>query len=326
MAAFDIENDPQRNPCTFKQVCNVCTMVAIEGRPDQCLGLECPEYKPCKKCGMNRDLDGNGLCKVSCSRKKIEQVLVRNAEGKAELVADVPPTNWQLGDGTGRAITPTGGATAGGIDIKITLPGTAPDHYTQAEKDFYNEHWEMYKGYYRDPTCYTIVHNLILLEVELNFVTGWLNQARTGFDKTNEARRSAIINSMDKLRGQLPQKEMQEMTDDEKSLAMIYDRYLSEKKLRYVSGVSRMISPEAIALAPVMPFKMDLFAILKRMGYTPMDIMQALEKCYDTDEIPQDPGKMLEWMGIFLKEQYAMTEEAIPAQVDSEFALDEEES
>jgi len=257
--------------------------------------------------------------------KPVEKLLVRNAEGKAELIEDTPPTNFQLTEG--RSTNATGGATSGGVEIKITLPGVPPDHYTAAEKEYYQQHWEMYKGYYRDPTCYTIVHNLILLEVELNFVTGWLNQARQGFDKNNEFRRKAIIDSMDKLRGQLPQKEMQEMTDDEKSLAMIYERYCKEKKLRYVGGVSRMISPEAIALAPVMPFKMDLFGILKKMGYSPVEIQQAIPRFYETEEIPQDPNKMLEWLGFFLKEQYAMQEsEVLPAQVENEFVLEQEEA
>lgn len=267
---------------------------------------------------MNREgLDANGLCKL-CSRKKLEKVLVRDAEGNAQLIDDTPPTHFRLQETEATA-------PSSGFQVPITFPGTPPQNLTSVEKEYYLQMWEEYKGHYRDPTVYSILHHIILLQIELNLVSGFLHSARMDAigNRDLEDRRTRLIDNLKKLRDQLPQKEMDELSDDDKSMALILERYKEQKAMRYVGGVSRMLSPEACALAPALHFKIDVASLLKSMNYQVVDIEQAMEKFVKTQEMPNTPEKMLEFLGFFLKEEYAMDSSVDPIQVDDQdFDLD----
>ena len=50
-------------------------------------------------------------------------------------------------------------------------------------------------------------------------------------------------------------------------MAMVYQAYCEEKELMSKGGVSRVLSQEAIALAPVLPFDVDINELLTSLGY-----------------------------------------------------------
>jgi hypothetical protein len=288
------------NPCSFKKACHTCTIVGGPDRPSMCQQLECEHYTPCKKCGANRPLTGTHLC-ASCSA----------ADGSAVVRGDANEPDKVVPARRGRPITLKAEAEENDgsvqeLGIEITLPGTPPSNYSDAEKAYYDSHWDQYKGYYRDPTAYAVLHNLIILEIELNWATGYLIQHRAQPDANIEKQRNTIIANMEMLRKQLPAREAQDLSDDEKSLAMIYDRYIEEKKKSCVSGVSRILSPEAVALAPAMHFPVNAEKLLQRLGCKMVDVNSAVEKIIADHHIPSSPESLLEFLGFFLKEKYAL--------------------
>lgn len=299
MASYDdIPVHPQ--PCTFKKACHVCTIVGSTDRPSMCQQLECEHYTPCRKCGANRPLTGSHHC-ATCEK----------ADGSAVVRGDGQEQDRIVPSRRGRPIPikAAGDENDGSVqqlDIDITLPGTPPKNYSEAEKAYYNSHWDQYRGYYRDPTAYAVLHNLIILEIELNWATGYLIQHRAVPDANIEKQRNTIIANMEMLRKQLPAREAQDLSDDEKSLAMIYDRYIEEKKKTCVSGVARILSPEAVALAPAMHFPINAERLLQRMGYRTVDINAAVDQIISERHIPSSPEAFLEFLGFFLKEKYAL--------------------
>ena len=135
----------------------------------------------------------------------------------------------------------------------------------------------------------------------MNFIT----EKRGSDVSLLEKQRTRLIDNLKELRNQLPEKEANDMSDDEKSLAMIYERYCEEKKLMAVGKVSRMITPEALALAPVLTFPLNPQELLVRLGYRQVDAIQACESILQVD-LPSSTKKMLEFFGFFLEEKFAM--------------------
>lgn len=328
--------DPHTNPCQFKRCCKSCMMVDMDNRPSLCLQLECNDYKPCKKCGMNRELDARGLCLARCSKVKSEETLIRNAAGEAELIRDPMPTNFRLqtvgipnevssGNFEDPGPRPVPGST--NVKIGITLPGTPPEYFTPVEAESYRKQWDSYSGFYRDPTAYAVVHNVIIMEIELNFINAWIGMNRANpqvATKDMEDRHYRLIQSLEKLRNQLPKKDAEELSDDEKSLGMIYERYCKEKNLRSVAGISRILTQDAVALAPLLDFKMDPTELFKTMGYRVVDIEEAMKKFHTSKDIPNNVEAMAEFLGFFLKEEYAITETIVPMSALEDFETTEE--
>jgi hypothetical protein len=144
------------------------------------------------------------------------------------------------------------------------------------------------------------------MEIELNWLTSYLISHRGEVEKGLEVKRDKIIDNLQKLRASLPDKEANDMSDDEKSIAMIHESYLKEYRLRHKGHISRIFSPEAIALAPALTHKVDPAKLLTKLGYNLVDVVQAADKFYADHELPDSPEAMLEFFGFYLREKYAM--------------------
>lgn len=290
-------SDPDRNPCTFKTVCRSCGFCEQERRPTACIELKCEYYTPCTKCHKNLPLNPQGLCELCIPKSEIQVHKSLQSLAKHESL-DVD----QVLDGLGLPDDPAISTRK----FEITLPGMPPGQYTQSEKDYYLAQWREYKGFFRDPSAYAICHNIILMEIELNWVSSFiLNHRGSSVVKEIEKKQSQIIDNLRTLRQQLPEKEAQDLSDDEKSIGMIYNRYLEETKARRVGKLSRVLSPEAYVLADQLPFKINPFNILQRMGYKPVEAAEAADKFIDPKDVPTDGTKLLEFLGLHLREKFA---------------------
>lgn len=313
-------NLPMVNPCIFKNECKTCRFTDVADRPQMCVSIRCEDYTPCEKCGDNKRLGPNKLC-TTCS-KKPKDILVRGPQGQfMEVEASHAPhvTN---------ALTLPAATDVPTRQIPITVPGHAPAVFTEDEIAYYNSQWQEYSSYYRDPTTRVLLHNLIILEVELNWITSYLTQKReTGISKDIEIQRDRIIRNMGELRNQLPEKEATQESDDERFFSMIYERYVAEIKERRVGNVSRILTPEAIALAPALDFPIDPQKILMNLGYRQVDAIEAVQHIV-VDQLPDDPKQVLAWMGFPLDEKYALPlgdiieAETLPDDVDDPAKLD----
>lgn len=304
--------NPIPNACTFKKVCKDCQITHLADRPKMCDDIRCDKYTPCTRCGNNKVLGEDGMC-TSCTRTKGGTIQITDAEGSIVEIPEQVVKNFRLKDDLDKpALAPQISQTVQleeaiikARKISVSMPGTPPSEYSDQEKDYYLSQWGEYEGYYRDPTAKVILHNIIILEIELNFVVSFIIQSRGSDVTALEQQRTRLIKNLEGLRNQLPDKEALDMSDDEKSLAMILERYCEVNKLRAVGKVSRVISPAALALAPALTFPINPAEILARLGYKQVDIIQACESIMPTDLL-SDPKKTLEWFGFFLEEKYAM--------------------
>lgn len=300
----DWEN-PDRNPCSFKIVCRNCQFCGMENRPETCLGLKCEEYTPCTGCKRNLPLDNAGLCELCQpklepeikSAKKLEEIL--ESEQKVLAASEVADPEKEFAEAQEERL------------FEISFPGTPPKEFSPSEKDYYMKQWEEYKGYYRDPTAYAICHNIILLEIELMWIAQFQHRRRTTTIKELEVKQERLIGNLRTLRQQLPEREAQELSDDEKSIGMIYERYLKETKARKVGKVTRFLTPEAMVLADHLHHKVNVFSLLQRLGYKPVSAADAVDHFLDPKDIPEDPEDFLKFMGLHLKEKFAADEGAM---------------
>jgi hypothetical protein len=294
-------------PCLYKAVCKNCNKVAIDDRPSLCVHIKCVHYTICPLCHENRtlrDTDQGVMC-GQCLTKKPN--LAKAVLAKEEAA---------------RAGTATiSGATAEPRQITVTKPGTPPPELNEEEKRHYKERWEDFKGYYRNPAAYFTCHMIILEEITLGYVEGRILASRGNLNTEWNEIKSISIATLEKLNKQLPAKESEDLLDDEKSLAMIYDTYVNEKKIRYANGVARLLTPEALALAPAMHFPIDATKLLQRCGFTPMDIEDVLQRV----EMPPEhytAAQVLEYFGFRLREEYA---QPIASPLSESQILDDEE-
>lgn len=285
------------NPCIFKRQCKECTKTDLDDRPAMCASLRCEYYTPCKKCGDNKTLNDKGLCNVCVKGHDQKPVIARMASG--DLV--------QVAKGQAEALQSSPDASdVPHRTLSVTIPGTTPAECSESEKEYYNVQWKDYTSYYRDPTAKAIVHNIILLEIELNWLVSHITNQRGAVPlKEFEAQRTRTIHNLTELHGMLPKREATDESDDERFFSMVYERYIQEKKLRYVGKVARIISPEALALAPHLDFPVDPQRLLSNLGYRTLDIVEACDHIV-LEDLPEQPTQMLEWMGFFLNEQYAL--------------------
>lgn len=292
-------------------------MVEFDDRPKSCIALNCEDYTPCKKCGRNLNLREDGKCKY-CSNilgadpEDLKPIPVISAEDSETANSfDIPGFDPAvLAAFSNQANTEQEPEVEDyRQSSEITQPGTPLSSYNESEKNYYNFQWKQYSGYYRDPTAYAMVHQLILLEIELFWVNNAISNVPKNKDnqeaitKQYEDRRTRILANLATLRKQLPEKESQELSDDEKSLGMIYESYLRELGKEQIGSLRRVLTPEAIVLAEVLPFKVDVKSLLRRSGFLPVEIETAMEHIKDT---PKDFHDYALFFGFPLDEKYSM--------------------
>lgn len=281
------------NPCRFKVACRKCLKVQIAERPNMCAALKCPDFKPCPDCGKNKSLypetgkcyPCSGISKADASNLQYHDIINR----KNAVVSGTAPV-------AGRQ-----------INNRITPPGTPPPGLSEDHVAYYKSRWEDYKGYYRDPSAYFVCHLIILEEINISSLTESLLGTQNERRDTIARALHTSITTMKTLKDQLPDREAEEEMDENKTIAAMYEEYVKNKKSRTINGVSRILSPEAIALAPELTFKIDPRQLLERCGFKEMDIEEAMSLLEKTPEDIQDsPVRVLEFFGFRLKDEYAM--------------------
>lgn len=290
---IDEEPSPEQNPCVFKKACLNCRKAQLHERPFMCMQLSCEEFTLCPGCNKNRTLHeykpGQSLCKVCLNEKHpgaIDELLQKKAE--------------QVSSGNGDGSPPR--------KISMTSPGTPPPELNEQEKEYYKQRWEEYKGHYRSPASYYTCHLIVLEEIHNNHLTSKMLSTLGEQQANLQHQRSRSVTMLRHLNDLLPEKEAQDVMDDEKALNTIYQSYLREIGIRRKRGISRILTPQAIALAPTLHFPFPLQTILERLGYKLASISEALEA---VEQIPpeklDDSVAMAEWFGFRIRQEYALT-------------------
>lgn len=287
--------------CSFKKACMMCIKVIAKDRPTLCFKSKCEHYTPCPQCNNNRRLNDHGICAI-CEKANEEPEEVESFYVEA-VKQDTPKLD--ISNKKDLVDSPK--------NRTVTFPGKAHPDYNEQEREYYDTNWMQYKDYFRDPSAYPLIHKLLMLEIELNTLSNTIvfYRNKEGLeDKVSkmEDREKRLLESIKIIRNQLPEKEAQELTDDEKSIAMICDRFTKFRKTRYQGGVSRILSPQAIALAPVLQFKVNPHDLIRRLGYTAKDIDSVMDILIKLSELPRDPIELVEFFGMPVKEKVAPNE------------------
>ncbi len=310
------------NPCIFKKECRKCNLCTTESRPDMCLSLECEFYIPCKRCGVNMNLNQDGICKV-CEKNKdknkptsdeiserlsdeISSILEQEEDEHkdySEEHLDGIMDKMALSSRKKKTRNTVSGKKA--RTVKVTMPGTAPPEYSKEEMDYYLKQWNEYSGFYSDPTVFPIVHNLIILEIELNYVTQQILDVKGEYKRDVLTRRTQLIKDIGELRKHLPVEEASRMSEEETALSMIYDKYLNESRRRNSGDVKRIFDTPTIALAPVLHFKPDLSDLIARCGYQVEDAISLITRLKD---LPEDPMELAKMFNFPVDEEFAKSD------------------
>ena len=155
-----------------------------------------------------------------------------------------------------------------------------------------------------------------------------LDFTRGTADKDMENKQQRLIENMKSLRNLLPEKDALDASRDEMMINNIYDNYIKELENRKVGGVSRFISPEAIALCPYIEFPIDPMALGQRLGYSVPDLAAAIDQIVRAEELPKEPLRILEFLGFFLKQNVAL-QDGIPsndASLEDQDELDDDDA
>lgn len=269
------------NPCMHKKQCRRCRIVGLRDRPSGCITIVCPDYTPCEQCKMNRPLLNDGLCRdcSSPSQRVKDEKLHREDTETADISDKV---------------------------VSITHPGTAPVELSPPEVAYYNKRWAEYRGYYRSPSSFQVCHQMVLEEINLNYINSQLLQARESLNKAMQNRQQASIRMLKDLRAQLPEKEAEDISDDEKSLAGIYERYIAETGLAALGKVSRILTMDACCLGQVLPHRLDIRSTLQACGFEVVTIEDALHR-YNIEATEKlDIDELMKFLGFRLNEKYAL--------------------
>lgn len=294
------------NPCIYKRVCRSCTKTEEADRPVACIAIQCVDYELCAGCNQNRTLHGERrLCKV-CLGASVE--IVRDSTKKEQK---------KRKNENRMTFVSTGNQDR---EIVITPPGVPPKELNDNEVEYYNVRWEQYKGYYRNPQAYFICHMIILEEINLTYLNSKLLSVRGEAANEYSKERQQSIKVLETLSEQLPDKEAEDVQDDEKALCSIYETYCEEKKKRAPGGVGRILSQAAVALAPNLDFKLNPRELLRRCGFREEDIDIAVSKIAEVPDESRTPEDILKFFGFELNEEYAMPFEMVDK---SEFFDDE---
>lgn len=318
-----------KNICDFKKVCKECQFATLEERPGKCITLVCPDYKPCIMCGRNNYVNERQLC-VKCQNNKARQKAearrkeyLAQLEKTKQLVANQLEPELQRQIPQPEALSQTNAHQQPELKYSITHPGTPPPEMNEEERKFYIERWEQYKGYYHNPAAEFAVHQIIQEEVYISRLTTMSYRMRGEKAEDNVKARETSYRMLSMLKSQLPEKEADELSDHDKSMSVIYDKYVEEKRKRYHGGVSRMLSPDAIALAPNLIHPINPRDILVRMGFGLTSLEDVIEK-YETisakeisELTPERVEEILRFFGFRLKEQYAMDYKTLDFETDT---------
>lgn len=303
--------------CSWKAACKSCTAALNHDRPFLCVDLACNHYTPCTRCQNNRIL-ADGLCNVCIKELRTESQATKGAAPIKELgpEGEIVETTADLKQAVvAEELAPEEARTE--RKLSVSRPGQPPPEYSESEKEIYLSDWAEYQGYYRDPTCKFTLHSIIILQIELNWLLSEMVSRRDTPDKGLEQQRARLVRGLKELRDQLPTKEANEESDDEKFFSTVYQKYIEERGERRIGKVSRVLSPEAVALAPVLHFPMNPQQLLTNLGYRLVDAASACDSIM-LDDLPKEPERVLELFGFFLKEKYA-------APLDTATVEDEEE-
>lgn len=311
--------DELRNPCTFKRRCIACKIVERDDRPTGCANMECEFYTPCSLCGMNVNIDPDiGHCDEpeNCRYKKLSGEVEHLKTAAGRDVVEVSkssshPKMQEIEKSQARRLSTV-------KKRKVTKPGEPPSGLTEEEKEYYLSRWEDYEGYYRDPAAYLICHAMILEEIRLDWVQEELFNLRGEANEAKEKEKQRIYENLNNLKRQLPEKDSQKLSDDEKAIGMIYDTYCKEIKKIRRGGVTRVLSPEAIALVPELPFQLNPERMLIQCGFELQEAQDAAKKVMTDKEIKSSGLDTLTFLGFRLKEKYAMPFEGDMSDLDED--------
>lgn len=312
-----------KNPCLFKRVCQVCVKVVQDERPSMCERMGCPEYKPCEKCLMNKltvDFMGKKWCQ-SCVAK---DPAVRNAQGsiiKKELKDKLRLELQEAMLGKGPPIPTEDEKEENKIQhlldqqkklkpiLSIKGPGEVPDGCTDDERDYFIKRFEEYREYYRNPSSFFLCHQIILVEIYLAHINNRFIDCKgmQNFGLLQEqAQVSKILSEYKKM---LPDAESEQMSDHERAMGVIYESYMAEKKKRYIGGVARLLSSAAIALNPVLHFKLDLPDIYKKLGINTEEAEDVLNRMEKNPDPNLSAEEIAEHFGFRIRKEFAIDED-----------------
>jgi hypothetical protein len=273
--------------CTWKTECKDCKIVDRKDRPNVCRDIKCHHLTICTSCGLNKySEDTSDPDKTLCNECYANQ----NPTKKVRVTSQQQKT------------------TSNAVDsMTVMIPGEAPPSLSEKEKDYYIKRWTEYDGYFRDPAAYAVVHHMILEELNLNYIQSKIISIRGGVtsDELTKQKENSI-KSLESLKKQLPEKEAREDSDEEKALCNAYSKYLEEIGKSTKRGFRRVLTEEAIALAPELYFKIDPRELLERCGFDVATLDEVLEKFYVPEEIGTTAEEILEFLGFKLKEEYAL--------------------
>ncbi len=312
-----------KTACTKKVCCLNCAFTQPKDRPNLCIDMKCPDFTPCKECGSNTILNPNSMLCEGCAFEK------QKKDNKAQDKL-TPPRKPEPPPVETFTLEPDIAEDLPALrDITdIGIPGNAPKAYGERERDYYDQTWLKYQGYYRDPSVYAVVHQLIIVEVELNVLTNHLITSRLKDSKEHQRRHSELVKILGELRAMLPEKQADEETEQDKVFSRVYEKYLLEKSGISSGKLVRVFTQEALALAPILHFKIDVKMIMTNLGFTQVAIDEALTKFYDPNQIPSTAERFMEFLGFYLKEKYALPfdEDAVTEEIwqDMEDAVPKE--
>lgn len=297
-------DNPNQNPCTFKQICKFCKKVNVNDRPILCGQLECPEYKPCPQCHNNRALDEVQHICIECIRENNKKKTPAMSDADRAIARGRRKYPGVVSPSMEAAIHKANSeATGNEKPTEFDDLGIPPSALTDREKGYFKQRWEEYEGFYRDPSAYFIIHSMIIAEIASRRTETQILEAAFELQTEKIEEKRAWLDYIALLKKQLPEREAQKDSDAETSLNHIYESYLQQKHLRHNGRVSRVFSPDAIAIAPQLLFKCDLTQILLRLGYEVMDVNRAVALLPEIGSTPEDALKAF---GFFLDEKYAM--------------------
>lgn len=302
--------------CSYKLCCKRCKFTNEADRPKSCEAIRCEHYTPCKKCGKNVTTV-KGLCR-DCT----EDIVSENNTDDIDIDIESIAFGNEDSD-TGIDISRDVDVSDNGKEdilgnISIGMPGTCPDSYNEECKKYYASQWVQYIGFYRDPTVYSMLHILIILEIELNQIIAMQASVRAEAGIALEKKRESLIKSINDIRKNLPTADAGRLSDGELALSSIYNRYASIVSQNTNGRLRRVLSTEVIALAPVLHYPVDLSELLSHMGYEIADIKKI---CDFIDQIPKSPYDFAKFMG------YPIDKETVADELgeDVEFIIDDED-
>lgn len=321
------EDKSVSGPCNFKANCKTCRYASQQDRPSVCTDLDCEYYTPCKKCGANTSLQSNGHCR-ECGRGKTsndESTIVRTKDGFAVASkSDVPipgAAKMLSKAGTKPELDPivesviseirADGKMAGDAgydenhdDGGFTMPGTPPSGLNAEESKYYLKQWESYIEYYPDPTLSSTLHTIIVIELELLWITSRAANSRGEYEMELMTRRSRLTSDIKALRNSLPEEEASQISEKEASLSYAYEQYAEERAKNSFGGVDRVFTKDAVALNAALPFKTDLPYILRKLGYTSKDVTEVTDRVIDIKNLT--PIEVAEAFGFPVRQDLAI--------------------